>query len=558
MQPPVPIDETGRLACLMASQILDPQHDERLNGICKLTKQLCNVPIAMVTLIGDTEQLIRARVGTGIRRTPRHEAFCAYTILDSKIMVVRDAALDPRFRDNFLVTDKGFRFYAGAPLISKSGHALGALCAVDTIPRDLTMVQAQSLTLLAEQVVGLLEVSDSAANVLEATDRNLTQARRHLDSVVSTARVILFAIDDEGFILYLEGPVVADLKLICTDPVGKSAFEVFVHCPEMLKGLELALTGTNHSAVYEFGELVLRTHFSAVPTGCAGKFQVYGFAYDITDQRRLELALARSDRLQTVGRLAAGIAHEINSPIQYICDNVEFLKTSFSKLAPLVQLSDERGEQGVDDGGAQGPEARSEIDFALEQIPLAIEQSMEGINRVTAIVSAMRELSYRGTTGSEYADINEAVRSSVAVTRSQHRYSANIELQLDESLPKVHCEIWEIKQVIVNLIVNAVDAIAEEILRERYDRGTVLIRTRTVGHSVQIAIQDNGAGIPRALHDMLFSSFFTTKEVGKGTGQGLAITRSIIEDKHMGTVNFSSVPGQGTTFYVQIPIDPTA
>jgi len=285
------------------------------------------------------------------------------------------------------------------------------------------------------------------------------------------------------------------------------------------------------------------------------------FGADITDRRALQDQLATARRLESMGRLAAGIAHEINTPTQYAGHNVSFLDESLGDLLALVTLYEQlakSADNGVWDSELAERIRRKadEIDVAylMEEVPQAIRQAMEGISRVTRIVGAMREFSHANEDAKTPTNINKAIESAVTVARNTWKYVADVDLDLDPDLPSVVCLHSQFNQVILNLVTNAADAIEDVVGSGSNDKGCITIRTRRDGDAVEIAIADTGAGISEEIRTEIFDPFFTTKEVGKGTGQGLAICHSIIVEKHGGALDCESEVGRGTTFTIRMPI----
>jgi signal transduction histidine kinase len=246
---------------------------------------------------------------------------------------------------------------------------------------------------------------------------------------------------------------------------------------------------------------------------------------------------------------AAGIAHEINTPTQFVGDNISFLSDAFSDLLTVVE------ELLPAKPGYSTPVGVMELGFLREEIPAALKQSQEGLERVAKIVRSVKEFSHPGATGRLAVDLNRAVQSTLTVCRNEWKYVAEVETDLDAALPLVPCLPGEINQVLLNLIVNAAQAIEDRRAKEAEPRaGRIVARTRREGEMVRISIQDNGCGIPEAVAGRVFDPFFTTKEVGRGTGQGLAIARSVVVNKHQGELSFDTVPGQGTTFHLVLPL----
>jgi PAS domain S-box-containing protein len=282
---------------------------------------------------------------------------------------------------------------------------------------------------------------------------------------------------------------------------------------------------------------------------------------DITDRRILEGQLAQAQKLEGIGQLAAGIAHEINTPMQYVGDNIRFLEDSFRDLFALLnqygQLY-EAAEQGPlrleDLEEVTRAAGEIDLDYLAREIPRAVQQSLEGVLRVTKIVRAMRDFSHPGAEAKTAVDINKAIENTITICRNEWKYVSNMETDYDTDLPPVPCLPGKLNQVILNLIVNAAHAIENVVGDGANGKGTIQITTRRCGDWAEIRVCDTGSGIPDQARDKIFDPFFTTKEVGKGTGQGLAIARSLIVDKHNGTISFESQAGEGTSFLVRLPL----
>jgi signal transduction histidine kinase len=194
-----------------------------------------------------------------------------------------------------------------------------------------------------------------------------------------------------------------------------------------------------------------------------------------------------------------------------------------------------------------------DVDYLMEEIPKAIEQSLDGVTRVATLVRAMKDFAHPEAKEKAAADINEALRSTLVVARNELKYVADVETDLG-SVPPVICNIGELNQVFLNLLVNAAHAIAEA-KKLTGAKGLIRVRTWTEANAVLISVSDTGSGIPENIRDKVFNPFFTTKAIGRGTGQGLAIARSIVVEMHGGTLTFKSAIGKGTTFYVRLPLD---
>jgi PAS domain S-box-containing protein len=281
---------------------------------------------------------------------------------------------------------------------------------------------------------------------------------------------------------------------------------------------------------------------------------------DVTDERRREGQLMQSRKLEAIGQLAAGVAHEINTPMQYVGDNLSFLDEAIRGLIGLWKASREvfdaaQGRAVLDEEMARITALEEELDapYVADAAPRSLERALEGVERVSNIVRAMKEFSHPGAGTRDPCELNRQVETTVTVAGNVWRYVAEIERKLDPTLPPVHCHRGEINQVILNLLVNAADAISD-VVGTSGDKGKITVATARVGDFVELRISDTGTGIPEAVRHRIFDPFFTTKDVGRGTGQGLPLARSIIVEKHGGTIDFETEVGRGTTFIVRLPL----
>jgi signal transduction histidine kinase len=278
-------------------------------------------------------------------------------------------------------------------------------------------------------------------------------------------------------------------------------------------------------------------------------------ARDISDRR---MAM-QNEKLSAIGQLAAGIAHEINTPMQYVSDNIAFLSDIWNQLDAAMAVcltpahasitSDSRPSGAVTCAGL--PE---EWDWLRQEVPKAISQSLEGIRRMSKILGAMRRFSHTGGGEREQVDLNEALDATLTIVQNQIKHIADVQTDYQPNLPRLECYADEMNQVFLNLIVNATHAIREASKKQARERGKLTIRTRQIDNDVQIEIQDNGTGIPLPVCALIFDPFFTTKQVGEGTGQGLTICHDIVVQKHHGNIWFDTELDRGTTFFIRIPI----
>ncbi len=284
---------------------------------------------------------------------------------------------------------------------------------------------------------------------------------------------------------------------------------------------------------------------------------------DISARKEAQDEALQASKLASVGQLAAGIAHEINTPTQYIGDNLRFLSEAHRDIAAVLdayrKLARAAGRAGVlGESVAAAETAAEEVDleYLLREIPAATDQSLGGVERVARIVLAMKEFSHPGARDKTAADLNRAIENTLMVCRNEWKHVADVDTDLDPALPPVICLPDELNQVFLNLIINAAHAIDEAGGGAGEDgKGRITIATRGDEDWVEIRVSDTGGGIPDEIRKRIFDPFFTTKEVGKGTGQGLSICRDVVVEKHAGKIFFESVPGEGTAFVVRLPVN---
>jgi PAS domain S-box-containing protein len=389
-----------------------------------------------------------------------------------------------------------------------------------------------------------------------------------LDSVLRTMGSAVLVFTREGAIRLVNEAAERLLGRPGVDLVGRSFLEVFeiqrgkdaADLPgEVVLGPEFLLTCGAEMIVREASGEAIPVNFNASPlTGTADEFEgVVCVCADIRERKRLELELRHAQKLESVGELAAGIAHEINTPIQFIGDSVSFLRDAFGDLFEAVTAL--RGLEKAP------PEQRMELieglcrtvrdvdlDFLVEEIPEAIERVYSGVGRVADIVRAIKVFAHPGHAEPSACDLNEAVRTTLIVARNEYKYVADVQLDLAD-IPEVFCNQGDLGQVVLNLIVNAAHAVSD---RRRYstERGRISIATHCEADDVILEVTDDGAGIPEEIRDRIFDPFFTTKAPGRGTGQGLAILHRVVAQKYGGAIAFESEVGKGTTFRVSLPV----
>lgn len=340
---------------------------------------------------------------------------------------------------------------------------------------------------------------------------------------------------------------------------GKTLTEVF--CPKYIAstgavGLEAVdlskRTGEETTGTTSVNDLVpLEMSPSELYLG-EQRFTLWIF-YDITQRKadeaahkQLEEELRQAQKLESLGTLASGIAHEINTPVQFIGDNLHFLADALRELLDVCNKEPEK----TGAAGQESEAAATDLEYFSTEVPDAITQSIEGIDRISEIVSAVRDFSHPGTKEKSEIELQKAIESTITIARNQWKYVAELETEFDPEAQTAYCVPGEFNQVIVNLIVNAAEAIGDST---DSGRGHIKVSTASVENGIEIRVADNGCGIPLDVQPNIFDPFFTTKDVGKGTGQGLSLVHSIVVQKHGGRIRFETAPDSGTTFVVFLP-----
>jgi PAS domain S-box-containing protein len=306
-------------------------------------------------------------------------------------------------------------------------------------------------------------------------------------------------------------------------------------------------------------------HVRHLPASEPGPPRLLVTGADVTERKGLEEQLRQAQKLEAIGQLAAGVAHEINTPTQYVGDNTRFLRDSWAALAGLLELSRTMRQQAESSTVSRELltqfdqlAEQADMDYLLKEIPAAIAQSLDGVQRVAKIVQGMKEFSHPGSEEKRAIDINKAIETTITVARHEWKYVADVVTHFDQTLPLIPCLIGEFNQVILNLIINAAQAIATAVENGSTEKGTITITTSHDSQWAEIAVQDTGMGIPEQIRSRIFEPFFTTKALGKGTGQGLTLAHSAIVNRHQGQIFFQTEMGKGSTFFIRLPLVPVA
>jgi PAS domain S-box-containing protein len=281
---------------------------------------------------------------------------------------------------------------------------------------------------------------------------------------------------------------------------------------------------------------------------------------DVSEQQELARQLARAQKLESIGQLSSGIAHEINTPVQYVGDNIRFLKGAFTDIARLIDVIAPVADAGSTStaasqicGDVRALAREIDLDYLVSEVPGALDQALNGVERIATIVSAMRDFAHQSNDKAP-ADLNAMIRNTVTVAKHEWKYVAEVVFDLDPDLPLVPCRAAEVNQAMLNLVVNAAHAIGGNSAGGDAPLGRITIRTRVAGDMAEITIDDTGSGIPETIRSRIFDPFFTTKDVGNGTGQGLTIVHQIVVQSHGGRIAVDSGPVGGTLFTILLPL----
>lgn len=402
------------------------------------------------------------------------------------------------------------------------------------------------------------ELRQRAEYRASAAEAEAIQSREQLEAVLAYVPALMIAVDQNG-----------EVKFVNRESNGQ--------------GWRVHFPSASHAAIEQALRIVLgggpaqthdvtvshpdgRTSWSTLYLGPIGSgAQITGaliVSQDVSDAKRAQQELFSAQHMAALGTMAAGVAHEINTPIQFVGDSIDFLRGAQRDIGELLRVLMQI-RQGVEHGTppeslhklvaeSHTLEEEADLEYLVENVPKAFDRCVDGLSRVTTIVRSMKEFSHPAGTDMSPVDLNRAVSATLTVARNEYKYVADLVTDFGD-LPSVNCHINEINQVVLNIVVNAAHAISD-VVANTENRGTITVRTYTQGDSVVIAISDTGGGIPEPARGRLFEPFFTTKEVGKGTGLGLALAWQTIREKHGGDLTFETKLGVGTTFFIRLPI----
>jgi len=587
MKANLPSEEVRRLAALREYNALDTPPEQAFDDLTLLAAQICGTPIALVSLVDGERQWFKSKQGLATPDMPRDMAFCAHAILSpDKVLEVTDASLDPRFADNPLVTsDPHFRFYAGAPLVTSDGYALGSLCVIDYTPRKLSPEQLIALRALGRQVIAQLELNRQARKLLdEAVERERAEAllneqytqllhsKKETDVLLTRAErlraSLLSLVEDErragkklreseerfrelaeniNEVFWITDPTMHELHYV--SPAyekiwGRSCASLYasprqwiemIHPEDVARVLE-AISNISFSGGFEITYRILRPdkavrwiYDKGFPVLSAERkvHRIVGTAEDITEQKTLEDQFRQAQKMESIGQLAGGIAHDFNNILGAIMGNLYLAKLEASDNTEVLNYL-------------------GEIDKASE--------------RARHLVKQILAFSRQNKPERKPVNLNEVVQEALKLLRASIPATIRIQTELTET-PAVLADATAIHQVIMNLGVNAWHAMRDEpgVLKveaivmevdEDYAKSRPELHA---GPYVRLSVNDTGRGMDAATLEHIFEPFFTTKPVGEGTGLGLAVVHGIMKS-HEGGIFVHSQPGQGTTFYLHFPV----
>ncbi len=461
------------------------------------------------------------------------------------------------------------------------------VCALDAgaddfVPKPFNEEELRARLRVGERTISLqqrllqsLKELERTTKVQQQTEQELRRAFSETKGLVTSISLILIEIDLDGKIQQWNDAATKTFDISASSIIGKNLGDLAPQLWEWSKIMQGIIECEEQGRALKLGEIlfmrpsgkegILEVTLNPLFTDEGTRFGLLLLGEDITERKQLETQLGLAQKMESIGQLAAGIAHEINTPTQFVSDNLRFLTESFGDIQKVLTVYEQVIKSLPPDvidrhllTTMENTVAEADLEYVSEEIPKALQQSLDGSERVGKIVRAMKEFSHPGTTEKKPIDLNQAIESTITVARNEWKYVADVVTDFDPQLPVVPCLPGEFNQVILNLLINAAHAIEAAVGPEAEVKGTITVTTRMTESGAEIRVTDTGTGIPEAARKKLFDPFFTTKEVGKGTGQGLAIAHDVVVNKHGGTLTFESTVGVGTTFIIQLPRDPVS
>ncbi len=542
-------DETLTRRAVTRYAVLDTPADSALDDLVGLALTLTGARAGGIGFVDRDRIWFKSRRGLSTPEVPRARFPIRWGIADPRAeREQRSASGVITLRGDFTLGGDSFSRCAGAAVVTSDGYHIGELFVLDDCSVELDQDRCSALAALARQVMVRLELR-----------RTMLSYQAVVDGV---GRVVL-QLDDNHRMLSVTPTWCSLTGFGVVRSVGRPLPE-FVHPddqPQLLTHLQ-ELREHNRASTFECrllrlfgGDVPVEVIARPVIDESGRRRGLVGVIADISERKAREVETQHLQKLEALGRLSAGLAHEINTPIQFVGDNTRFLAASYEAMLRLITAY----RQATADGsGADLPaqsreailaaEAETDLEYLTAEVPPAIDQSLEGVDRVATLVRAMKTFSRSGHDVQAGADLNDALQAAVTVALPQFKHVAEIECDFGD-LPIVMCTIGDLNQVFLNMLLNAADAIEDKGVS-----GTITVRTRLDGANAVIEISDTGTGMPDEIRTRIFEPFFTTKDVGRGTGQGLALARSVIQDKHAGSISIRTKVGEGSTFTLALPV----
>lgn len=410
-----------------------------------------------------------------------------------------------------------------------------------------------------------LRTSQLEALVEERT-KHLHQAERESALLISAIDSMLVSLDQTGRVTRWTETSEALFHLSPEEAIGQKFTELPIQWEAPASVEQLLQQNSNRSEVTfcDHNDQYRIMGMSSYPIMDEGLHKgTLLIGLDLTGHRSLELQLHQAQKLESVGQLAAGVAHEINTPMQYVGDNLGFLEKKVAQLEPIIEalqqfLTAEADSKDSALSHLNSSMANIKTNRFIASLLEAISDSREGVHHVSKIVTAMKEFAHPGLEEKIPVNVNRALESTITVSTNEWKYVADVITEFDESNPTVNALPVELNQVFLNILVNASHAVSDITDAGSKGKGTIVVRTEVIDGFLQVSIQDSGAGISEKNQAKIFDPFFTTKDVGKGTGQGLSIAHAVVVHQHGGRLWCESIQGAGTTFFIQIPIESEA
>jgi signal transduction histidine kinase len=418
----------------------------------------------------------------------------------------------------------------------------------------------------------LSEINKSATmnNLTASIGKKFPNTGEYWKKIIEGLPDFVFIVNLEHEVIYMNQPMLDYLEITSDEVIGKLCYNcIHQHNCIIDNCLQERMMKDGKSHMLDLYDKRLGGHVEVrifpywiTPGDILGSVHIVRNTNEriqaLEEKEKLQRQLLHAQKLESVGQLASGIAHEINTPVQFINTNINFIEESFTEIEEYIKISidffNKNSEKLIQNDKILSKIRNFDWDFLKEEIPKAIDQSKDGLQRVTSIVQAMKSFSHPGGQGKTESDINRIIMTTITVSRNEWKYVSTIETDLDTDIQPVWCDANAISQAILNILINAAHAIENKLGRNPVgNKGMIKISTAQKENYVDIRISDSGSGIPKEIHNRIFDPFFTTKEVGRGTGQGLAIAHDVIYAKHNGKMTFETQQDVGTTFIIELP-----